>query len=517
MARSRRSSILKTDRRIRLGIWGLGRGLSFVKACRALNLDVVAGCDFAGHLRQRFRQGVPDALVTDDADEFLDSDIDAVLVATYCNTHAADAIRCLEAGKHVLSEVTAFHTMAEGAALVETVERTGLVYNLAENYPFSKGNLYLAARWNEGLFGDLMYAECEYVHEIRRLCYTCPDGAPVQPGWTVHHWRSWQSFHYYCTHSLGPVMHITNLRPVRVVSLPGKAKLPGYLGADGMDSMGGIAPSLVAMSNGGLVRNLMGATTSDAGLMRLWGTRGAAEQSPAGLFLHLGSATIAPKLRVEPNWPQLGEWADRMGHGGGDFWVLYEFARHVLGGEPAFFDVYRAADCTIPGILAMRSAVENGRAYDVPSLRSKQDRDLWRDDNWAQKPYDVLGGVFPAGADRSVTGKFTAVMAELIDCATLCRAVQDWVAVSRETAEPDKALEVFGKFRTRRKAISQAVGRARRIIRACPDSDGAKVLREMIELAEPGKALGVSFARRLRAATARLRRRMKSAPPGRRA
>ena len=132
--------IFDTDRRIRLGIWGLGRGMSFYDTCRALNIDVVAGCDYNAHMRENFLAHNPGAFVTADADEFLAQDFDAVLLATFCVDHAGDALRCLAAGKHVLSEVTAFHSMAEGVKLVEAVERTGLVYNLAENYPFSAAN-----------------------------------------------------------------------------------------------------------------------------------------------------------------------------------------------------------------------------------------------------------------------------------------------------------------------------------------------------------------------------------------
>ena len=39
-------NIFGTDKRIRLGIWGLGRGSSFIKAAKELNIDIVAGCDF---------------------------------------------------------------------------------------------------------------------------------------------------------------------------------------------------------------------------------------------------------------------------------------------------------------------------------------------------------------------------------------------------------------------------------------------------------------------------------------
>ena len=162
-----KKSIFNTDKRIRLGIWGLGRGMNFYRMCKTLNIDVVAGCDYNEHMRRGFLEANPGAFATADAGEFLKQDFDAVLLATFCPAHGPDAIRCLRAGKHVLSEVTAFHTMAEGVALVEEVEKSGRVYNLAENYPFSAANSYLARKWKEGLFGELLYAEYEYVHECR--------------------------------------------------------------------------------------------------------------------------------------------------------------------------------------------------------------------------------------------------------------------------------------------------------------------------------------------------------------
>jgi predicted dehydrogenase len=191
------SSVFNTDRRIRLGIWGLGRGMAFYETAAALSFDVVAGCDYNEHMRRKFLEANPGAFATADADEFLQQDFDAVLLATFCTGHAADALRCLAAGKHVLSEVTAFFTLSEGVELVAAVETSGLVYNLAENYPFIPVMRYLKRKWDEGLFGDLMYAEFEYVHECRSLAYTYIDGVPVEPGDNVHAWRSWLNFHYY--------------------------------------------------------------------------------------------------------------------------------------------------------------------------------------------------------------------------------------------------------------------------------------------------------------------------------
>ncbi len=493
MKKTDSSPVFHTDRRIRLGIWGLGRGMSFYSTCRFLNIDVVAGCDYNEHMRKRFADQNPGAFVSADADEFLRQDFDAVLLATYCPAHAPDAIKCLAAGKHVVSEVTAFHTMAEGVRLVDEVEKRGLVYNLAENYPFSAANMYLARKWKEGLFGDLMYAEYEYVHECRPLAYTYIDGVPVQPGWTVHNWRSWINFHYYCTHSLGPVMVITGTRPTRVVALPGRQRLAGYL-IDSPEGMGGVTPSLINMTGGGIVRNLMGATTNDSHVQRIWGTLGAAEIGVGKhLQLRLGGAGHSPKMEVNPTWDGLGELAAKTGHGGGDFWVLYYFARQILTGQPGPFDVYGAADVTIPGILAYRSSLEEGKPFEVPDFRRKEDRDRYRDDDWAQPRYDVKRGVFMPGADTAVTQGFSKTITDLIRHATTCRAYVDWKGVAADLAAPESLLGMAEGIAAAYPQIRETYTAARKLAKAYPDSDGARVLREMLDVGCEAKVLATGF------------------------
>lgn len=511
MARRDKASILGTDKRIRLGIWGLGRGMSFYRTCDVLNFDVVAGCDYNAHMRERFAQDVPGALVTDDAEEFLAADFDAVLLATYCPNHADDAIRCLQAGKHVLSEVTAFYTMAEGVRLVEAVEESGLVYNMAENYPFSAANMWLARKWREGLFGDLMYAEYEYVHECRMLCYTYIDGVPVIPGNTVHNWRSWIDFHYYNTHSLGPMMVITQTRPTRVVSLPGQHKLPGFL-MPGLGGAGGIAPSLINMSNGAVVRNLMGETTNDTHIQRLWGTRGASEIIDGRLYLRLGASGGSPRIEVKPQWDELGELAARTGHGGGDFWVLYYFARQILTGDPAPFELYTACDCTIPGILAYRSAMEGGQAYDVPDFRDKQQRDAWRHDHVAGPRYDTEKGCFPRNADPKLTGRFSQIMKDLCHYVPLYRAYVDWTAVVDAAADRNAVVAIVERFIAEYPQLVKAYRAGRKLADAYPRSDGARVLRQMLALGDEDRVTKGNLRDQARKVLAQLRRKAPRRP-----
>jgi hypothetical protein len=500
-------SVFNTDKRIRLGIWGLGRGMSFFKTCRFLNMDVVAGCDFNEHMRVNFKNVCPDAFVTADADEFLKQDFDAVLLATFCPAHGPHAIQCLQAGKHVLSEVASFFSMAEGVKLVEEVEKRKLVYNLAENYPFSAANMWLANRWKEGLFGELMYAEYEYVHECRMLAYTYTDGLPVIPGHSVHNWRSWFSFHYYCTHSLGPVMVITGTRPVAVEAFPAKPRLAGYLRSQHAAN-GTMTPSLIQMSNGGVVRNLMGAATNDSHSQRIWGTLGAFTTGHDGVKLRLGASGQSPMMNVNAKWEGLGELAAQTGHGGGDFWTLYYFAREILTGEKGPFDIYGGCDVTIPGIQALRSTQEGGKPMEVPDFRNKADRDRYRDDDWQQPRYNTARGVFggkvPAAGEKAAG--FSTTMKEMVLCAPIWRAYADWKKVQAAITDPSLFLPVAKRLLDSRDRILAAYADARAIIAAYPKSDGATVLREMLEVGGDAKVLDPAFWTALKREVAALKK-----------
>ena len=496
--------IFPSNKRIRLGIWGLGRGMSFFNTCKFLNIDVVAGCDYNEHMRVNFLKHSPDAFVTSNEDEFLKQDFDAVLLATFCPAHGPHAIKCLQAGKHVLSEVTAFFSLAEGVQLVEEVEKRGLVYNLAENYPFSAANMWLANRWREGLFGDMMYAEYEYVHECRSLAYTYIDGVPVQPGHTVHNWRSWFNFHYYCTHSLGPVMLITGTRPTMVEAFPSQSHIAGYLA--GPADNGTITPSLIQMNNGGIVRNLMGATTNDTHHQRIWGTRGAFEIGHDGVRLRLGASGVSPKLQVHPRWEGLGELAAQTGHGGGDFWTLYYFAREIFTGEPAPWNIYASCDVTIPGIQALRSSREGGQPKEVPDFRSHADRDRYRDDDWQQERYDVKRGVFGGATLSDQAANFSTTMKAVVTAAPLFRAYVDWKKVQAALDQPEQILPVAIELLDGYDALVACYRDARAIIAAHPGTDGAKVLAEMLEVGGESEALADGFLAALKRDVAALRK-----------
>ncbi|MHC4887583.1 MAG: Gfo/Idh/MocA family protein, partial [Planctomycetota bacterium] len=121
-------------RKVRVGVIGVQRGMSFARGAASAGLELVALCDTWADQLKIAKSQYPDVTTYTDYDKFLDHDMDAVILANYFHEHAPFAIKALEAGKHVMSETSACHTLAEGVALTRAVEKSKKIYMLAENY-----------------------------------------------------------------------------------------------------------------------------------------------------------------------------------------------------------------------------------------------------------------------------------------------------------------------------------------------------------------------------------------------
>ena len=64
---------------------------------------------------------------TDLAESLAREDVDAVILSTPTQLHAAQAMECLKAGKHVLVEIPMADNLADSRALVQAQKETGLI------------------------------------------------------------------------------------------------------------------------------------------------------------------------------------------------------------------------------------------------------------------------------------------------------------------------------------------------------------------------------------------------------
>ncbi|MCB0127548.1 MAG: Gfo/Idh/MocA family oxidoreductase, partial [Caldilineaceae bacterium] len=102
-----------SQKKIRVGVIGVGRGQSFARGADLVDMELVALCD----LWQEKLDAVGkqfDVTTYTDYDRFLEHEMDAVILANYFTEHAPFAVKALHAGKHVMSETAANKTLAEG-------------------------------------------------------------------------------------------------------------------------------------------------------------------------------------------------------------------------------------------------------------------------------------------------------------------------------------------------------------------------------------------------------------------
>ncbi len=407
MARVRTSG----DRPIRVGVVGVGRGSGFARGAGPhLGMQLVALCDAWEERLAQLGQELKVATYTDYR-EFLEHDMDAVILANYFHQHAPFAVEALRAGKHVMSETSACFTLAEGVELIRAVEESGRIYMFAENYPYMVFNQEMRRLYRAGRIGEFMYGEGEYVHPMEAEFRNT-----ISPG--LDHWRNWLPATYYCTHALAPVMYITDTRPVKVNGfvVPYATDDPVFRRVVVRHD----AASMIAlrMDNGAVVKLLQVYLRGESIWVRIHGSRGQMEN------LRTGNTNMV-RLRREqfherrtepteqihlPDFPEHHEAATRAGHGGGDFFMNYQFAEAIRRNEPPYLDVYRGVAMSIIGPLAYRSALADGATLEVPDFRQEAARRKYAKDDWSPDPArrrtgqpwpSVRGDVRPSAAARA--------------------------------------------------------------------------------------------------------------------
>lgn len=371
-----------TTGKIRVGVVGVGRGASFYGGAQAVGMELVAICDVWEERLSQLGSELGVATYTD-YDRFLEHDLDAVILANFFHQHAPFAIRALEAGKHVMSEVSACKTLGEAAALARAVEKSGKIYMIAENYPYFVYNQEMRRLYQEGAVGELQFGEGEYIHP-----FSSQEQNSISPG--LDHWRNNIPATYYCTHALAPIMYITDRRPtsVNALCIPQSPADKERLHARVTDQ----ASTIMCRMDNEAVVTLNGVVLRGHGnWYRIHGTRGQMENMRTGdphrvRLRHepydLLEGEEAEKIYL-PEFPVNPELAQKAGHGGGDFFTNYHFAEAIRSGEQPFLNVYRALDMTIVGIQAYRSALAGGAPFEVPDMRDEAVRVQYENDHWS--------------------------------------------------------------------------------------------------------------------------------------
>lgn len=363
---------------IKVGIAGLGRGMSFATPHESLGIEVKSLCDSNEAKLKKAAKKTGITEIFSEYDKMLESDIDAVILTNYFDEHAGFAIKALEAGKHVMSECTSNVTVAEGVQLCRAVEKSGKVYMLAENYPYSKAMMELRRIYKTGEIGKVLYGDGEYNHPMPAETINM-----ISPG--EYHWRNTIPATYYCTHALAPLMAATDTMPVSVNALA-IADATVFKGTARRKDPGSII--LCRMDNGAIFKLFGTSIPGESRYYRMHGTHGAIEIERRTGQLHIwhdewdipeGSYKSRTYM---PGWPELGNLADQAGHSGGDFWTLHYFTKAIRENTQPYLNVYRAAAMSSVGIQAWKSALQEGAPFKIPNFMDENSRKLYENDNW---------------------------------------------------------------------------------------------------------------------------------------
>ncbi len=393
--------------RVKLAVVGGRRGGAFGRALEALRerVELTAICDLDDEVLAMWRAHLPDISTFVSYEQMLDrSDCTAVLIATPPALHTKQAVQALETGRHVISEVFAAFTLDECWQLVETVEQTGLVYMMAENYCYGRPMMMVLNMAQQGMFGELTYAEGAYVHDARGMMLTA-DGE-----WT---WRGRypQTFNGngYPTHSLGPVAQwlgvnrpggdrllttATWMSQARSAPLYFRDRFGAEHPAASDDSwkMGDSATTIIQTEKGALIVlrfDAMSARPHNMVHYVLQGTQASYisgrrhhEREDHLLWIEGRSPGSSPRGDAEweslwdysdeyehPYWRELGAVAEQAGHGGGDFFVLKDFLDAIETGIRPPIDVYDAVTWSSIVPLSAQSVARNGAPVEIPNFK----------------------------------------------------------------------------------------------------------------------------------------------------
>lgn len=375
--------------KVKIGVFGGRRGQVMVSVmAKHPDAELVAICDAYQPKLDECKEIAEKAgckvALYQDFDRFMQHDMDAVILANYANEHAPCAIRLLNSGRHVCSENVACENMAEAVELVESVERSGRVYTYAENCCYFRGTLEMQRVYQSGALGEFLHGEGEYVH----LC------EPIWPELTCgdkNHWRCWTPSTFYCTHSIGPILTITGLRPTRVSAYETRNANSREYGRQGSD--GSII--VCQMSNGGIAKFMpwCGYKREPGSLWyAVYGTKGMTETDRWGELYDRINVYTEESGKVESYSPEFQDQSEFSRsvteHGGADFYTMQYFLDSILDrpGKEKAVDVYQALDMTLPGTLGYRSIYEGNIPLEVPDLRDKAMLDKYRNDTWCVDP-----------------------------------------------------------------------------------------------------------------------------------
>ena len=408
---------------ISIGLVGLGQfGSAFAPLFKSHPLvDRVGFCDMEPDRVKAYAENpfYQDKFDPKDActslDDMCEADFDALVLITQPWLHAPQAIQTMEAGKHVYSAVPIIQLPDDNETLdwidklVETCRRTGRRYMLGETTVYHPQTMFCRRMVAEGRFGDFVYAEGEYCHDVDGWCNlrqvmhartTNKAGVDYQARIEDYLKRghAFGAMHYP-THSTSGPVNVMQAHAVKVTAY-------GYRNATDDPFFADYAFSnqvaLYRMSNGSTVRiaemrESPGMLGGESETFRIMGSRGSFSEdrwyeAKRPDFGHIDIDKLekpscykhTPEEMRDPLPPEVESAFKRAmnqdvdeddlqnldfnpgGHGGSHPYLVHEFVDAVAHDRQPLINIWEAARYMAMGVAANQSCHKDGETLDVP-------------------------------------------------------------------------------------------------------------------------------------------------------
>jgi len=205
----------EADKPVKIGVIGTGgRGTSHVNTLLTIEgIEITALCDLveskavnAANICENDGRKRPAIYCKDEKTykEMLDREkLDAVIIATYWDSHTAIALHAMNNGTYPGIEVPAALTVADTWKLVETSEKTGIPCMMLENWSFRQDNLAALNMKRLGLFGEIVHCHCAHSHDC--IDHWFFDSKTGDQKWPAEYLLKYNR-DQYPTHSVGPII-----------------------------------------------------------------------------------------------------------------------------------------------------------------------------------------------------------------------------------------------------------------------------------------------------------------------
>ncbi len=401
---------------ISIGMVGLGQfGGAFVDLFKSHPLvDRIAFCDreadrvkkFAEDpfFKEKFNEGDTHFSL----DDICKSDLDALVVITQPWLHAPQCIQAMEAGKHVYSAVPIIsvpdddETLEWCDRLVNTCRKTGMLYMLGETTFYHAGTMFCRRKAAEGAFGNFVYGEGEYFHDVDAGCSLRVVREKRTASSSGREWLELEKTYlergikdgpmHYPTHSTSGPVSVMNAHALKVSCYGySNATNDPYFARDAFSN----EVALFKMSNGATVRicefRECGGSFHENETFRIMGTSASFAEDvwkcnhrdSKGSAEALEVVKLTPEQMRDPLPPEVVENfkkvynknvpADQQnadfvprGHGGSHPYLVNEFVDAVANGRQPAINVWEAVRYMAMGVMAHKSALRDGEILEVP-------------------------------------------------------------------------------------------------------------------------------------------------------